>query len=139
MHNNFGQAVFLTLNIPIFNNYSTARNIKLAKINKRDIEFRLEQEKNNLYTEIENACLDYNRGKDEYAAAGTSFEFNKKSFNADEKKFESGLVDVTEYSAAKTTLFKAETETLRTKLQLLIRKLTIQFYSTGEYINSVNN
>ena len=82
MNNNFGQAVFLTLNIPIFNNYSTARNIKLAKIKRNDTELRLELEKNNLYTEIENACLNYNRGKDEFAAAGANFEFNKKSFNA---------------------------------------------------------
>jgi outer membrane protein len=136
--NNFGQAVFLTINIPIFNNYSTSRNIKLAKINRNDTELRLQLEKNNLYTEIENACLNFNRGKDEFAAAWANLEYNKKSFNSVEKKFESGLVDVTEYSAAKTTLFKAESEDLRTKLQLLIRKLTIQFYTTGEYVNVIN-
>ena len=34
-----------------------------------DTALRLELEKNNLYTEIENACLNFNRGKDEYAAA----------------------------------------------------------------------
>lgn len=62
-----------------------------------------------------------------------------KSFEAVQKKFESGLIDVTTYSVAKTTLFKAETESLRTKLQLLIRRLTIQFYSTGEYQNIFNN
>jgi outer membrane protein len=135
LNNNFGQAVFASLNIPIFNNYSTSRSIKLAKINQKDKALRLELEKNNLYTEIENACLNYNRGKDEFSAATANFEFNKKSFNAVEKKFESGLVDVTDYSAAKTTLFSAETEALRTKLQLLIRKLTIEFYSTGEYVN----
>lgn len=133
MKNNFGQAVGLSLNIPIFNNYSTARSIKLAKIRKNDAELRLQQEKNNLYTDIENACLNFNRGKDEYAAAVANFEFNKKSFSAMEKKFESGLIDVTDYSASKTTLFTAETEALRTKLQYLIRSLTIQFYSTGEY------
>jgi outer membrane protein len=135
LKNNNSQAVFISLDIPIFNNYTTGRAIKLAKIRKNDTELRLEQEKNNLYTEIENACLNYNRGKDEFAAAVTNFEYNKKSFIAVEKKFESGLVDVTDYSAAKTTLFTAETEALRTKLQLLIRKLTIQFYSTGEYEN----
>ncbi len=139
LKNNNSQAVFLSLNIPIFNNYSTGKNIKLAKIRKDDTALRLELEKNNLYTEIENACLNFNRGKDEFAAAGANFEYNKKSFNTVEKKFESGLVDVTDYSAAKTTLFKAETEALRTKLQLLIRKLTIQFYSTGEYENIINN
>jgi outer membrane protein len=139
LNNNFGQAVFASLNIPIFSNYSTARSIKLAKINQKDKELRLELEKNNLYTEIENACLNYNRGKDEFSAATANFEYNKKSFSAVEKRFESGLVDVTDYSAAKTTLFSAETEALRTKLQLLIRSLTIEFYSTGEYENIVKN
>jgi len=135
LRNNNSQAVFLSLNIPIFNNYSTGRNIKMAKIRKNDAELRLELEKNNLYTEIENACLDYNRGRDEYSAANSNLEFNMKSFTAVEKKFESGLVDVTDYSAAKTKLFSAETNVLRTKLQLLIRRLTIQFYTTGEYAN----
>ena len=135
--NNAGQQVSVSLNIPIFNNYSTGRNIKLARIRRDDTALRLEQEKNNLYTEIENACLNYNRGKDEFAAANANFYYNTKSFSAVEKKFESGLVDVTSYSLAKTTLFKAETEALRTKLQLLIRKLTIQFFSTGEYENII--
>jgi len=139
MNDNFGQAIGASLNIPIFNNYSTARNIKLAKIKRNDTELRMELEKNNLYTDIENACLNFNRGKDEFTAAKANFDFNTKSFEAVQKKFESGLVDVTEYSVAKTSLFKAESEALRTKLQLLIRKLTIQFYVTGEYVNNINN
>jgi outer membrane protein len=139
MNDNFGQAIGATLNIPIFNNYSTARNIRLAKIKRNDTELRMELEKNNLYTDIENACLNFNRGKDEFKAAKANFDFNTKSFEAVQKKFESGLVDVTEYSVAKTSLFKAESEALRTKLQLLIRKLTIQFYITGEYVNNINN
>jgi outer membrane protein len=138
LKNNNSQAVYVSLNIPLFNNYSAGRNIKLARIRMDDAALRLEQEKNNLYMEIENACLNYNRGKDEFSAAAANLDFNKKSFSAVEKKFESGLVDVTDYSAAKTTLFTAETEALRTKLQLLIRKLTIDLYSTGEYQNIVN-
>jgi outer membrane protein len=139
LKNNNSQAIFLSLDIPIFNNYNTGRNIKLAKLRRQDAELRLELEKNSLYTEIENACLDFNRGKDEFSAAVDNLEYNNKSFDAVEKKFEAGLVDVTDYSAAKTTLFRAETETLRTRLQLLIRKLTIQFYTTGEYEKILNN
>jgi outer membrane protein len=138
INGNLSKQVFLTLNIPIFNNFVNYRNIKVAKIRKNDNELRLELEKNNLYTDIENACLNYNRGKDEFTAANANFFYNTQSFASVEKKFEAGLVDVTEYSLAKTTLFRAETEALRTKLQLLIRKLTIQFYSTGEYENLVN-
>jgi outer membrane protein len=135
LNGNFSKQVGVTLNIPIFNNFSTYKSIKMAKIRKNDTELKLELEKNNLYTDIENACLNFNRGKDEFTAATSNFEYNKKSFEGVEKKFESGLVDVTGYSLAKTTLFKAETDALRTKLQLLIRKLTIQFYSTGDYQN----
>lgn len=137
LKNNNSQAVYVSLDIPLFNNYTTGRNIKLARIRMDDAALRLEQEKNNLYMEIENACLNYNRGKDEFSAAAANLDFNRKSFSAVEKKFESGLVDVTDYSAAKTTLFSAETEALRTKLQLLIRKLTIDLYSTGEYQNII--
>ncbi len=136
---NSSQTVYLSLRIPIFNHYTTARNIKQAKIKRNDTRLKLEQEKNNLYTEIENACLNFNRGKDEFASATASLEFNNKSFKAVEKKFESGLVDVTDYSVAQTNLFRAETETIRTKLQLMIREIAIKFYSTGEYENIINN
>ena len=133
LKNNNSQAIYVSLDIPLFNNYTIGRNIKTAKIRKSDAALRLELEKNALYTEIENACLNYNRGKDEFVAAQSNFEFNKKSFNVVEKKFESGLVDVTDYSAAITTLSRAETEALRTKLQLRIREIIIQFYITGNY------
>ncbi len=139
LKNNNSQSLFLSLNVPIFNNYTGGRNVKLAKIRRDDTSLRLELEKNSLYTEIENACLDFNRGKDEYTAAVANLEYNRKSFDAVEKKFEAGLVDVTDYSAAITTLFRAETEALRTRLQMLIRRLTIEFYSTGEYEAIINN
>jgi len=139
LKNNNSQAVYLSLNIPLFNNYTVGRNIRLAKIRRDDNELRLELEKNALYTEIENACLNYDRGKDEFLAAEANLEFNRKSFTGVEKKFESGLVDVTDYSSSKTALFTAETEALRTKLQLIIRKFTIQFYSTGEYDKIIIN
>ena len=77
-------------------------------------------------------------GKTNFLQPNQTMTSIQNPFNAVEKKFESGLVDVTSYSIAKTTLFKADTEALRTKLQLLIRKLTIQFYSTGDYQNLMN-
>jgi outer membrane protein TolC len=135
LKNNNSQAVLLSLQIPLFNNYSTGRNIRLARIRRDDTRLKLDQERNTLYTEIENACLNLNRGQDEFSAAVANYEFNTKSFEALEKKFESGLIDVTDYSAARTKLFIAETESMRTKLQLLIRRMTIQFYTTGEYQN----
>ncbi len=133
LKNNNSQAVSLSLNIPLFNNYITGRNIRLAKIRKIDTELRLQEVKNNLYSGIEKACLDYNSGRDEFMAASDNLEFNRKSFDGMEKKFETGLIDVTDYSAAKTALFRAENEVLRTKIQVIIRKLTIELYSTGDY------
>ena len=139
LKNNNEQRIYLTLSIPIFNRYSAARSVKLAKLKRDDTQLRLELEKNNLYSEIENACLNYNRGRAEYEASRDNLSYNHKSFTSVEKKFESGLIDVTDYTVAKTTLFSAETEALRTKLQLLVRKLAVELYSTGEYENLVLN
>ncbi len=139
LRNNNSQAIYFSLNIPLFNNYTIARNIRTARIRRDDASLKLEQEKNNLYIEIENACLNYVRGKDEFIAAQANLDFNRRSFESVEKKFESGLVDVTDYSAAKTALFRAEAEALRTKLQMMIRKLTISFYITGEYEKIIFN
>ncbi len=139
LKNNNSQGISITLTVPLFNNYSTGRNIKLARIKRDDAALRLEQEKNNLYSDIENACLDYNRGKDEFRAAQANLQFNKQSFDAVQKKFETGLVDVTDYSAAQAKLLKAEAEALRTRLQVMIRDLTIHLYSTGDYENLINN
>jgi outer membrane protein len=139
LKNNNSQALSISLQIPLFNNYAYGRYIRLAKIRKEDTELKLQLEKNALYTDIENACLDYNRGKDEFTAATSNLEFNRKSFDAVEKKFEAGLIDVIDYSAAKTNLFSAESEALRTRLQVLIRRLTIEFYTTGEYEKIINN
>lgn len=133
LKNNNAQQLSVSLNIPLFNNYRTGRNIKLAKLRRDDTALKLELEKNILYTEIENVCFNYNRGKDEFLAAESNLEYNKKSFDAVQRKFESGIVDVTDFSIAKTTLFQAETEALRTKLQLMIRRILLQFYTTGEY------
>jgi len=139
LKNNNSQSLYLTLRIPIFNNYSSYGTVRQAKIRMEDDRLRLELEKNKLYTEIENACLSYNSGRDEFLAAEANLQFNRKSFEAVEKKFETGLVDVTDYAAAKATLFSAGLEALRTRLQLLIRQITIRFYSTGEYEDIVYN
>jgi len=139
LKNNNSQAIYLSLAVPIFNNYVNGRNVRLAKIRMNDTQLKLELEKNNLYSEVENACLDFNRGIDENAEAVANLAFNKKSFAAIEKKFESGLVDVTDYAAAQVTLFRAETEALRTRLQVMFRKLTIQFITTGDYEYILSN
>jgi outer membrane protein len=139
LKNNNSQSISLRLQIPIFNNYTTGRNIKMARIKRDDAALRLEQEKNNLYSDIENACLEYNRGKDEFRAAESNLMYNRQSFAAVEKKFETGLVDVTDYSAAQTNLLKAEAEALRTRLEVMVRDLAIHLYSTGEYENLINN
>jgi outer membrane protein TolC len=139
LKNNNSQAIYFSLNIPLFNNYTAARNIKLARLRESDTRMKLELERYNLYSDIENACLDYRRGRDEFLAAEANLAFNRKSFYTVEKKFESGLVDVTDFAASKATLFVAETEALRTRLQLMIRELMIRFYTTGEYENIINN
>jgi outer membrane protein len=45
LKNNNRQAIYLSLNIPIFNKYTAGRNIRLAKIRRNDNELKLELER----------------------------------------------------------------------------------------------
>ncbi len=134
LRNNTNQYVGVSLNIPIFNNWYNRNNIKQAKLNLIDSELELHQEKNDLYNEISQACFELISVKDEYLSAVDNLEYNKLSFEAVNKKFETGLASATEFAEAKKALFVAEVNLLSSKLQYKVKEMTVNFYTTGKWV-----
>ncbi len=135
LRNNTNQYVGVSLNIPIFNNWYNRNNIKQAKLDLLDSELELHQEKNALYNEISQACFELISVKDEYLSAVDNLEFNKLSFEAVNKKFETGLASATEFAEAKEALFAAEVNLLSSKLQYKLKEMTVNFYMTGKWVD----
>ena len=121
INGNLSKQVTLSLNIPIFNNFSQLTEVlKLPRSERMITNFDSNWRKTICIPISKMPALTTTEVKMNFQLPLQTLTINTKSFDAVEKKFESGLVDVTGYSVAKTTLFRAETEALRTKLQLLI-------------------
>ncbi len=133
LRNNTNQYVGISLNIPIFNNWYSRNSIKQAKLGLKDSELQLQQEKNILYNEVNKACFELISVKDEYLSAIDNLEYNKLSFEAVSKKFETGLASATEFAEAKKALFAAEINLLSAELQYKLKEITVNFYMTGEW------
>ena len=133
LRNNTNQYVGISLNIPIFSNWYNRNIISKAKLDLKDSELELLQEQNDLYNEVSRACFELTSVKDEYLSAVDNLEYNKLSFEAVNKKFETGLANATEFAEAKKALFAAEINLLSAELQYKLKEMTVNFYMTGEW------
>ncbi|HDZ40154.1 MAG TPA: TolC family protein [Bacteroidetes bacterium] len=133
LRNNTNQNIGLSLNIPLFGNWYNRNHIKQAKLDLKDAEMQLQQEKNVLYNDVSKACFELVSVKDEYLSAVDNLEFNKLSFEAVSKKFETGLASATEFAEAKKALFAAEINLLSAELQYKLKETTVNFYLTGRW------
>jgi outer membrane protein len=134
VRNNTNQNIGLSLNIPLFNNWYNRNNVKQARLDLKDAELQLEHEKNALYNEVSKACFELVSVKDEYLSAADNLEYNKLSFEAVSKKFDTGLASATEFAEAKKSLFAAEINLLSAELQYMLKEMTVKFFMTGEWI-----
>ncbi len=134
MRNNTNQNIGLSLNIPLFSNWNNRNKVKQARLDLKDAEMQLDHEKNALYNEVSKACFELVSVRDEYLSAIDNLEFNKLSFEAVSKKFETGLASATEFAEAKKSLFAAEINLLSAELQYKLKETTVKFFMTGEWI-----
>jgi outer membrane protein len=126
--NNASQSVGVRLSIPIFNRWRTRSEIKLGKLDLEAKKVELQNFKNQLYYEIESYCQELSATSAEYLQAKKQTESNELAFEVTQKKKEQGLINILDFYTSKNLLSNAQGELLRTKLQYIIKRKTIDFY-----------
>jgi len=126
---NLSKSLTFNLNIPIFNGYQASSSVKRAKLNALNAEYSLETNKNQLRKKIEQAYADAQGAMKSYVAAQKSTLAFKESFTYTEQKFLVGVTNSIEYNTAKNNLFKAESESLKSKYNFIFKKMILDFYA----------
>jgi len=126
--NNASQNVGIFLSIPIFNRWRLHSDIKLNKLALEKEKADLENYKNQLYYEIESYCQDLSAVSAEYLQAKKQKESNQLAFEVTEKKKEQGMINIIDFYTSKNLLSAARGDLLRTKLEYMVKKKTIDFY-----------
>ncbi|MEM1219803.1 MAG: TolC family protein [Bacteroidota bacterium] len=128
LQTNFGQSVGMTLNIPIFNNYSNKVRVEQSKLGVLTARLNRTANRQQLKVDVQNAVNNARAAKRIYNAAQTSLEAATVAYENAEKQFEVGAFNTFELTTAKIRKDTAEIELIRAKYQYLFNLKVVDFY-----------
>jgi outer membrane protein len=127
-----GYGAAISINIPIFNNYSTRAKVQQSKLITRQSELQLELQKEKLGQDIYQALTNVNAAIKELEAAKNAWIFSKSSFEKTQKRFEIGATNIFELNQIQTNFLNAETTYLISKYDLVFKQKILDYYAGKE-------
>lgn len=126
--NNFRKVVGFQLSVPIFGKGQRFTNLANSKLQIQIRQLQLENAKNTLRQDIEQAYANAKAAAESYFANKKSFEAATKAYEALDKRFRSGLATDFEIQQSKNTLSSAEAEMAKAKYTYVFRQKVLDFY-----------
>ncbi|WP_320020094.1 TolC family protein [Labilibaculum manganireducens] len=117
------------LSIPIFNGGVVNRNISNAKINIDRYRLNMDNSKNVLRKEIEQAHANAKAAMKKFFSSETAVSSTEEAFRYTEEKFNLGLVNSVDYNQEKNNLFKSKSDLLQAKYEYIFRTKILDFYN----------
>ncbi len=121
-------SIGLSLAIPIFQKKQVKTNVGIANIAVSNAELDEINTKNTLRKEIEQACVDVETAKSEYAAGLEQMQSSQESYNVTDEKFKVGLLNSVDFLVQKTNLITSESKLLQSKYKLIFSYKVLDFY-----------
>lgn len=129
MRNNFNKSIGFSLNIPIFDAFSSRNSVRRAKIQKLNAELEHETNERNLYKNIQQAYYQAVGADERRQAAEVSESATREAFEAMSVKYEFGKANATEYEQSRSDYVRACAEAVRAKYESILRRRILAFYN----------
>ena len=133
LENNQQSAIFLSLNIPIFNKWSIRNSVAQSKIQIENSQLNAQQAKNQLRKNMEQAYADQLAAYKKYQATQKAVIAFKESFTYINERYELGMVNSYEFNESKNKLITAESDELRAKYDLIFKVKLYEFYTSLKF------
>lgn len=128
MRENRSKSVAFSLNVPIFNRFTTRNRVRTARLELINQSLRLDNTKKVLYKEIQQAWYNALASESKYNSSEVAVKANEESFRLVNEKFNNGKATFVEYNEAKLNLTKALSDKLQAKYDYLFRTKILDFY-----------
>jgi outer membrane protein len=125
---NASTSVGFYLNIPIFNGLQTRSGVNSSKLYLEQAKLQVDQAKKDLFKEIQQAWSDAVSAMKKFDASEKAFEASNLSFEYTQKKYEQGLVNITDYNIAKNNVSRTQIEMLKSKYDFIFKQKILDFY-----------
>lgn len=129
MRNNGSETLGFTLSVPLFNRLVTRNQVKQARLQIRLQELALDNARQQLYKEIEQAYYAAVAAHKKYISSQKSVDAARISFEYEQKKYDAGKSTVFEYSDAKNKYEKSLSEQVQARYDFLFRSKVLDFYN----------
>jgi Outer membrane protein len=125
---NRNPSMSFSLSIPIFSSHQIRTGIKNAKLAVQKAEIDVRSSRQLLYKEIQQSSNDASASYERYRASETNVKAMQESFRYVQEKFELGVLNATDYTVARTNLFKATSDYHQSKYQYVFQLKILDFY-----------
>jgi Outer membrane protein len=130
---NQSQYVGMSLSIPIFNRNANNTKVKLARLEYESAKVKLDQAKQDLLYEMVTNYNDLKASWSELNQARKQFDADTLAFNAAEKKYDQGMINVVDFYTAKNRMASTAGLVLRSELTVEVKKRIIEFYQGNRF------
>ena len=118
----------VSLYIPIFSGWSTRNRISNAKVSVLDAQYRLDETRQNLYSEVHQMHNDAKNAYNRYSSAEKAVLAAQESFQYAKEQFGLGLINFVDYQYAQSSLFRARSNMAQAKYEYFLRSKILDFY-----------
>lgn len=118
-----------SLSIPIFNRFSSRNSVRQAHLNVKNYNWTLEETRQNLHKEIQQAYWNAAKARDSYFSAQKASESTAIAYQYEADRFAAGRSTAYDLQSARTKLEKALHDELQSKYEYLIRVKILEFYN----------
>lgn len=131
MRHNYSTYLGFSLRVPIFDGFSTRNSIRSAKLQRHTAQLQLDQQENQLFTDIQLAYTQAIGARQSFLTSKTTLEKTELSFNATRERYDLGRATATDFEQAKNNLFITRVNHIRAHYEYLLRFRILHFYQTN--------
>lgn len=129
MKHNFSKSLGFSLNVPIFDAFSTRNSVARARSQQLSSELDLENTRQNLYKTVTTAYTQAIAAEKKEKTAGMTVESTRAAFEAMKVKYDNGRANATEYEKSKVDYTNALSDRLQSRFEYLLRVRILDYYN----------
>jgi len=125
---NRGRSLGMSLQIPVFNGFSTRTSMQRAAINREIANISYQEISNTLRQTVETAYNNAIAAIKTYQSTDKQVKARDEAFRMTKQRYNLGAVNFVDYQVAENNLFQAQSDLLRAKYDFIFRKKVLDFY-----------
>ena len=128
MKHNLSESFIFSLNIPIFDSFTTRNSIKRAKVQQLSAQLQLKDTETRLYKSITQAHAQAVASDKKKESSVIAVKSTKAALEAMREKYNYGKANATEFEQAQSDYIRAVSQSVQAKYESVLRRRILQFY-----------